>query len=158
MAAQTAAVNTADKTSVKSPGPIKTRTEKQEKIFRLLQESLSRKISERFSGEKVEKEASGKEKVAGGGGGGGGGGRGEGGGGGREGSVSPSSTVSSSEEVEGIYTIYTNSLSSGDESGEASCDQSHDYLFTMLYSVLKCTFTCIPLEQPFFYCCLALPL
>ena len=141
MAVQTAAVSTADKASDKSPGPIKACTEKQEKIFRFLQESLSRKISERFTREKAE-EASGKEKVAAGGGGGEEGG--EGGGGGREGSLSSSTTISSSEEVEGIYNVYTNSLSSGDESGETSCDPSHDHLFTMLCSVLK--YTCIQLR------------
>ena len=97
------AVTAAAEKGSRSP-PIKTRTEKQEKIFRLLQESLSKRIPEREK-EKKEKEKEGDKEG--------------------EGSLSPSSTVSSSGEVEGVYTLYTSSLSSGGESGELSCDQSH---------------------------------
>ena len=82
-----------------SSAPIKTRTEKQDRIARMLQISLSEKISEKLAAVL------------------GGGGEGEEG---SERSPSPCSTVSSSGEVEGVYTLYTDeaSQSSDDESGE----------------------------------------
>ena len=98
MASQAAAASSTDKSS-KSP-PIKTRSEKHERLVHLLRESLSKKISERFGGKERENAAREEE--------------GEGGE-----SVSPTSTISSSGEREGVYTLYTDSLDSGDESGKS---------------------------------------
>ena len=103
MSSQAAAVApgaSAEKTS-KSP-PIKTRTEKQERLVHLLRESLSRKISEKLAREKAAKEKEKNEE-----------GEGEAGG-----SVSPTSTLSSGGDREGVYTLYADSLDSGDESSE----------------------------------------
>ena len=76
--------------------PIKTRTEKDDRIVKMLQMSLSEKISEKLSAVAAMKD---KE----------------------EGSEPPSpcSTVSSSGEVEGVYTLYTDegTQSSDDDSG-----------------------------------------
>ena len=87
----------------KSP-PIKTRTERQETLVRMLRESLSRKISEKLMAarEREKGKEEGKEE----------------GGQGICGSDSPPSTVSSSGEIEGGYTLHVDSLDSGDESGE----------------------------------------
>ena len=105
LAASQSSSSNAEKTS-RSP-PIKTRTEKQEKIYILLQESLSKKISEKVaeklrSEKEKEKEKNGDRE----------------GEEGKEGSLSPTSTLSSSGEVEGVYNLYSPSLDSGDESGE----------------------------------------
>ena len=102
-----AASTTADKTS-KSP-PIKTRTEKHERLVHLLHEAMSRKISEKLAArekERVAKEEKKEERKE------------EGGEGDRAASESPTSTLSSSGEREGVYTLYADSLDSGDESGE----------------------------------------
>lgn len=80
--------------------PIKTRTEKQERLAKLLQLSLSEKISEKIAAVGAEGEGEREE--------------------GSDRSPSPSSTVSSSGEVEGVYTLYTDEGSqSSDESGES---------------------------------------
>ena len=82
--------------------PIKTRTEREDRIARLLQMSLSEKISEKFTA------LSGGE------------------GDGEEGRTpSPVSTVSSSGEVEGVYTLYTpdrSQSSDDDDDSGRSCD------------------------------------
>lgn len=99
MAGQTAAVSTTENTAKSQP--VKTRNEKQEKLARLLQESLSRKIKLFTGAEKVV----GREEEGGEGGEG-------------AGSVSPASTLSSSGEREGRYTMYDESQGSGDMSGD----------------------------------------
>ena len=78
--------------------PVKTRTEKDDRIVRMLQLSLSEKISEKLSAVAASKD---KDE-------------------GSERSPSPCSTVSSSGEVEGVYTLYTDegTQSSDDDSGE----------------------------------------
>lgn len=94
--------STAEK-SIKSP-PIKTRTEKQERLVRLLRESLSRKISEKSEKLKDrEKEVEEEEEEEG-----------------NEirGSESPASTLSSSGERERGYSLFVDPLDSADESGE----------------------------------------
>ena len=109
-----AATTTAEKTS-RSP-PIKTRTEKHEKLVHLLHEAMSRKISEKLAAkerERVAKEVEKKEEK-----------KEEGGEGDGAASDSPTSTLSSSGEREGVYTLYADSLDSGDESGE------HHVIFT----------------------------
>lgn len=97
------AASSVERTS-KSP-PIKTRTEKHEKLVHLLSESLSKKISEKLSAREKERAAKEKEKEE----------QGEGEGGGSD---SPTSTLSSGGEREGVYTLYADSLDSGDESGK----------------------------------------
>ena len=114
--AVTATASTAERAS-KSP-PIKTRSEKHERLVHLLRESLSRKISEKLAANERERAAAKTEE-----------GKEEGGGEGGEGAESPVSSVSSSGEREGGYTLYADSLDSGDESCEChmivtwcSCD------------------------------------
>lgn len=108
MSNQSGAAATATVVEKPRSPPIKTRTERQETLVRMLRESLSRKISEKL-GATREKEKAGKEREEG---------KEEGGEGGG-GSESPLSTVSSSGEREGGYTIHIDSSEeSGDESGE----------------------------------------
>ena len=88
-----------------SSTPIKTRTEKQDRFVRILQRSLSEKISEKFAAIPLDLRDDDGENIY---------------------SPSPSSTVSSSGEVEGIYTLHsdegTTSSDNDNDSGELSCD------------------------------------
>ena len=92
-----------------SATPIKTRTEKQERIVRMLQMSLSEKISEKLAAMS-----------------GGGGDEGKKGEEGNERSPSPTSTVSSSGEVEGAYSLYTD-----DDDGSQSGDDGESHVIVM---------------------------
>ena len=112
-AAAAAAPSTTDNTTKSQP--VKTRNEKQEKLSRLLQESLSRKIKLFSAAEKVV----GKEEEEGGEGGEG------------AGSVSPTSTVSSSGERAGRYFMYDDGRESGDLSGDC-----HMIMSPQLYTVI----------------------
>ena len=107
MANQSGATGTPAAAEKPRSPPIKTRTERQETLVRMLRESLSRKISEKLVVREREKAAKEKEKEKEEG-------REEGGGG----SDSAPSTVSSSGERDGGYTLHIDSLDSGDESGE----------------------------------------
>ena len=90
--------------------PIKTRTEQQEKIVRTLQVSLSEKISEKVSVLDVAPSAEQSEDLF------------------DVSTPSVSSTVSSSGEAEGVYTLYSDEMTQSSEDEEAAAGEKSNAL------------------------------